>query len=354
MSPSTIAADAPPDAGPLQVAPDPEAVEFAASVRDLFDQHAGRETLRSAWDSPTGRIPGLWQRLAETGATGLVVPEEYGGVGLDLTAALPLLIESGRAALPEPLAATVAGAAILERAGGAIAERWLPAIAEGSATVGLAMRPDAVGLGAAWAALLLVAAADGSGVRAVENADALRRQVVSSDRGAGLAQLADELPGESVAGLTVDDALDIASVCVAAELVGLAEALLAMSVDYAKTRHQFGQPIGAFQAVKHHLADVYVAAAFARPVVAKATWSVTVRTPEASRDASQAMYLAGSAARQAARTALQVHGGIGYTYEHDLHMWQKRVWTLTSVLGDPVRHRCRVGMLLLDGPGRTG
>lgn len=331
----------------LSTRPGAEAAEFAQSIRSLLEQYADREALRSAWDSPEGRIPGLWRRLAETGATGLLIPEDAGGAGLDLTAVLPLLVEAGRAAIAEPLTATVAVAAVLTRAGGAVAEDWLPRIADGSVTVGLAQAPGRLALGGAWAQLLIVATADGP--RAVTITDSLPA-VDAADRGAGLAEAsaAAVSDGEPLPGLSNDVVLDIAAVCAAAELTGLAEALLVMSVDYAKTREQFGRPIGGFQAIKHQLADVYIGNAFARPVVARAAWAVTHDAPTAHRDASHAMYAAGTAARRAARTALQVHGGIGYTYEHDLHMWQKRVWTLTSVFGDPARHRARVAGLLLD------
>ena len=127
--------------------------------------------------------------------------------------------------------------------------------------------------------------------------------------------------------------------------------MLALTVEYVKERKQFGVPVGSFQAVKHQLADVYVANAFALPVVHRAAWSVARALPSRSRDASHAKYAATLAAERAARTALQVHAGIGYTYEHDLHMWMKRTWTLSSTYGDLAFHRTRVAAAVLgDGP----
>jgi alkylation response protein AidB-like acyl-CoA dehydrogenase len=120
-----------------------------------------------------------------------------------------------------------------------------------------------------------------------------------------------------------------------------------MSVRYAHQREQFGKPIGSFQAVKHQLADVFVANAFALPVVHRAAWSVAHDLPSRVRDASHAKHAAGRAAAQAARTALQVHAGIGYTYEHDLHMWMKRTWSLSSLWGDTDAHRRRVAAAVL-------
>jgi alkylation response protein AidB-like acyl-CoA dehydrogenase len=126
---------------------------------------------------------------------------------------------------------------------------------------------------------------------------------------------------------------------VAAQLVGLAQGLLDQAVDYAKQREQFGKPIGTFQSVKHALADVYVDLAFARPVVLHAAATADLQGPSAARDASHAKLAATKAARHAARAALQVHGAIGYTFEHELHMWLKRLWTLTPLWGTEAEHR---------------
>ena len=141
---------------------------------------------------------------------------------------------------------------------------------------------------------------------------------------------------------------DWAVVAVAAQLVGLAEAMLDMAVAYAKTREQFGVAIGSFQAVKHQLADAYVATSFARPVVGRAAWSVARDLPTRSRDASHGKHAASVAASRVARTALQVHGGIGYTFEHDLHMWLKRTWTLSALWGNAQWHKQRVSRALLE------
>jgi alkylation response protein AidB-like acyl-CoA dehydrogenase len=146
-------------------------------------------------------------------------------------------------------------------------------------------------------------------------------------------------------------AYDWALVAVAAQLTGVASAMLDMAVVYAQQREQFDRPIGSFQAVKHQLADVYVALSFADPVVRRGAWSVAQDRPTRSRDASHALHAASVAARRAARTALQVHAGIGYTYEHDLHMWLKRTWSLASLWGTQEFHRGRVARAVLaDAP----
>jgi len=331
----------------LRFDPDPDATEFAKEVAALLEKRADRAALRAAWDSEGGRIAHLWRDLAAMGATGLAVPEEFGGAGLDLTATMPLLIEVGRAGLPEPLATTIAAAEIVRRSDEAA--RWLPGIADGSIALGLGAGPGGIVVGVSWADQVIVAAGQ-SEVLVLPVSDIGWPALASADRGRRLAGIG-EIPetATKLSGVDAASAFDVSVVTTAAELLGVAQAMLEMSVEYAKTREQFGQPIGGFQAIKHHLANVYVGLSFARPVVARGMWSVATGQPTASRDTSHAMAAAGHAAKLAARIALQVHAGIGYTYEHDLHMWLKRTWTLTSVFGDPSWHRERVATFVVDG-----
>jgi alkylation response protein AidB-like acyl-CoA dehydrogenase len=342
----------------VRLLPDPDALEFAASVRSLLADAADAGALRAAWDSlPAdggsaaggGRVPGLWKRLAETGVLGLTVPEEHGGAGMDVTASLPVFVETGRAALPEPVVETLAGAALLASAGGDLAAEWLPRIVAGDAVIAIADGPDALTMAGVWADLFLLAS--GTDLHALPRDAVEVRAAPALDRGAGLAVVSWEAdPATIVVG---DDraAFDTAVVGVAAQLVGLAQAMLDMSVRYALQREQFGKPIGAFQAVKHQLADVYVDNAFALPVVHRAAWSVAHALPSRARDVSHAKHAATLAAERAARTALQVHAGIGYTFEHDLHIWMKRAWTLASMWGDAAFHRSRVAAAVLaDAP----
>jgi alkylation response protein AidB-like acyl-CoA dehydrogenase len=331
----------------VRTQPDADALEFAASVRELLGKAASSEALRAAWDSDDGRIPGLWQQLAEVGVLGLTVPEQYGGVGADLTAALPVLIETGRAAVPAPVVETITGAALLAAAGGDLADEWLDRVVAGDAVIAVGLGPGRLVSAAEWADVFLLR--DGSGeVHAVPAADVGLDAADSVDRGIRLAEATWDERAARTINADADAAFDVAAVAVAAQLVGLAEAMLDMAVRYALQREQFGVAIGSFQAVKQQLADAYVATSFAKPVVASAAWSTARGLPARSRDASHAKYAAGRAARRAARTALQVHAGIGYTFEHDLHIWMKRVWTLTSLWGDDAWHRDRVASLVLD------
>src|SRR3954447_10969965 len=333
----------------MRLRPDQDALDFGAGVRELLEQQCDAESLRAAWDSADGRVPGLWKRLADVGVTGLTVPEDHGGAGMDLTWALPMLTAAGGAAAPEPPVETLAAARIVAAAGGALASEWLPRVADGSAVLAMGPGPTGVVSAAASAGLLLLA--DDEAVWALPAAAVSVQQLPSVDTGVRLATVEwstkdavtriDSQVGES--------AYEWAVVATSAQLVGLAEAMLDMSVRYALQREQFGKPIGSFQAIKHQLADVYVGVAFARPVVNRAAWSVTRSLPSQARDASHAKHAASVAAGRAAQTALQVHGGIGYTFEHDLHMWLKRTWTLSALWGNERWHSERLARAVLGG-----
>jgi alkylation response protein AidB-like acyl-CoA dehydrogenase len=332
----------------MRLQADPDALEFAASVRELLADAADSAALRAAWDSDDGRIPGLWKRLADVGVLGAMVPEEYGGMGLDARALFPVFVEAGRAALPEPLVETVVGTSLLASIGGPVAEKWLPRVADGAAVIGVGVGPGDLVSAAPWADLFLLEDPTGA-VHCVDAAAVDAQPEPSIDRGIRLARLEwRPTPASRLADVDGDAAFDLAAFAAAAQLVGLAEKMLDLSVSYAKTREQFGQPIGGFQAVKHQLADVYVANAFAKPVVARAAWSISQADRLQWRDASHAKYAASRAAARAARTALQVHAGIGYTYEHDLHMFMKRTWSLTSLWGTSAWHRVRVADAVLE------
>jgi alkylation response protein AidB-like acyl-CoA dehydrogenase len=220
----------------------------------------------------------------------------------------------------------------------------------GDAVLATALGPGVLVSAAPWADLLIVP--DHAGVLcAVPRDEATVGVETSADRGVRLARV--DVPagaGTALGGVDLEGAFDTAVVAIAAQLTGLAEAMIAMAVRYANQREQFGAVIGSFQAIKHQLADAYVANAFASPVVARAAWSVATNGTTRRRDASHAKYAATVAARRSARTALQVHAGIGYTFEHDLHMWMKRTWTLSSLWGTKEWHRERVARAVLPSP----
>jgi alkylation response protein AidB-like acyl-CoA dehydrogenase len=150
--------------------------------------------------------------------------------------------------------------------------------------------------------------------------------------------------GRAVTGdpAVIDRAVDRGALGTAAVLVGLGQRCLDLTVAYVRERRQFGQPVGSFQAVKHHLADAALALEFARPAVWRAGWSVAHDVPARSRDVSMAKAMASEAAERAARKALQCHGAIGYTVEADLHLYLKRIWALARAWGDAAHHTDRV------------
>jgi alkylation response protein AidB-like acyl-CoA dehydrogenase len=146
---------------------------------------------------------------------------------------------------------------------------------------------------------------------------------------------------------TVNRAFDRGALGTSAQLLGLADRMLVMSVAYATERQQFGVPIGSFQAVKHQLANVLLKLEFARPVVYRAAYSMANDAPDRSRDVSMARIYAAEAAHLAARAALQCHGAIGYTVEYDLHLFMKRTWALEASWGSTAWHRDRVAAAVM-------
>lgn len=334
----------------MQFAFDERQDEFRAQLRALAEKLCPPAELRAAWESPTGWSADRWRALSELGVTGLTVPEAHDGLGLGFVDLVLLLEEAGRSGLPEPLLDTVAvGVPLLATAAGspaeALAAQWLPRVAAGDAALGVAdpARPHLVGAGTqlllVWRHGTLVALSpEAARVRERRSVDRSRHLWEIDLSGAEGTVVAD---GELADGLARETA-DRGAVAAGAVLVGVADRLITMAAAYAKERAQFGKPIGSFQAVKHHLAGAFVRLEFARPVVYRAAWSLDQGEPTITRDASMAKAMASDAATLAARVALQVHGAIGYTWEHDLHLWMTRAWSLAASWGDAAWHRAQV------------
>jgi alkylation response protein AidB-like acyl-CoA dehydrogenase len=252
-----------------------------AGVRELLTRRFGREQLRAALDTP-GLDRELWRELGEAGFFALRLPEAEGGVGLGLPEAVLAFEEAGRALLPGPLVATHLAAG--EVPGAATGER-------------------------------VVAAVDGTLVEWLDEADVVRGDVT----GAVAMRSADPLtPLHRVPRVAPAD--PVAALLTAAEQVGSAARTCELGVQHARTREQFGQPIGAFQAVKHLCAEMLVRVEVARVAVYAA--AVTADP----LDVAAAGLLADEAAEQGARDCLQVHGGMGFTWESDVHLHLKRAW----------------------------
>ena len=312
---------------------------LVAGIRDFLAAEHGVERLR-ALDTAGGQDYALWPMFVEMGLPGLLVPEAQGGLGLDLVTGALVGVELGRAGVSGPIADTALIAAPWLHAHGEA--DWLARVASGEARIALAHPANP------WIADLEHAAAviGGGGIFAPpatlsrESVDPLRRLFAPLDLAA------DPL------------LLDLGALMAAAQLLGAAEAMLEMAVAYARMRRQFGQPIGAFQAVKHHLASVAMRIEFARPVLLRAAQGQQDRLPSAALHISHAKLVAGDAAISAAETAIQVHGAMGYTYEVDLHFWMKRGWALQGAWGDRNFHLRRVQSAVIDadmpiGPTHT-
>jgi alkylation response protein AidB-like acyl-CoA dehydrogenase len=329
---------------------------FQKTMRELLAKECPPARVRAAWSSESGRSRELWRALADNGVVGLTVPAEWGGLGGNELDWVLLLEEAGAAALPEPLAETMAvGVPLLARAPRAdLAERWLRRVAAGEArlTVGfidqLPFVPDAH-----VADLLLLG--HGDALHAVERSAVQLEPQASVDGARRLFRVTWEPSLETV--LAAGDAaaslrayaFDRGALATAAQLLGLAHKLISVTVDYVQVRRQFGQPVGSFQAVKHHLVDALVKLEFARPLVYRAADSLARGADaEPSTHVSMAKAAAAEAALKAARVALQCHGAIGYSFEHDLHLWMKRAWALAVAWGDAAWHRARVGTAILD------
>jgi alkylation response protein AidB-like acyl-CoA dehydrogenase len=310
-----------------------EQLAFRDAVRDLLAKECPPAVVRAAWENETGRTKGAWAALAEMGVLGALVPESEGGLGLDELDVVLLAEEAGRAALPEPFVEHVlVGAPLVPSAAAVAGELTVSAgdplvpYAE-SADVIVLLAPDPVVVARADAQLTPVRSVDGSRrlARAVPPAGARALDRAELSRAYWRGNLG-----------------------YAAQLLGLGRRLLDVTVEYVRERRQFGAPIGSFQALKHKLADVRIALEFAAPLVHRAAYSLAHDDPALALHGSMAKAQAADAAVLAARHALQCHGAIGYSYEHDLHLWMKRAWALAVTWGDAAWHRERVAVAVLD------
>jgi alkylation response protein AidB-like acyl-CoA dehydrogenase len=317
---------------------------FRDAVCDLLQQRCPPAAVRSAWLNGDGRVPEAWTSLAAMGVLGAAAPESAGGLGLDPVDLVLVLEETGYAALPEPVVEHVAvGVPALAAAAADVA-----AYVSGTATVVTALPGQGPVLYADTADVLV--AQDGDALVRVDRADLrLTETAPRVDRSRRAFEVT--WPASAATPLggveAVATAFERGVLGVAAQLIGLARRMLDLAVAYVTERHQFGVPIGSFQAVKHHLADARIALEFARPLVYRAAWSLATADPDRSVHISMAKAMASDAATIAARRALQCHGAIGYSFEYDLHLFMKRAWALASAWGDAGWHRRRVGYAIL-------
>lgn len=338
---------------------------FREAISRFLMTEAAPEMLREIWETDVGRSPDLRNKIAEQGLTALSVPEAFGGLGMDDVAWALMTQELGYYAIPDSLADTAyVASALIMGLPQATAQRakWLARIVDGSLRLAIGHPVNPLVADAANAEILLLA--HGDEVHAVPRAhvdvqahtslDASRRLGHVSWQPSAATRVAEGQLGRELWA----QALDRGALSVAGQLLGLAQRMLDLSVDYVAQRKQFGKPIGSFQAVKHHLADVATQLEFAKPVLYRAAYALAQGEKNASVWVSQARLACCDASWLAARQGIQVHGAMGYTWEVDLQMFMKRAWALDNAWGDRALHKTRVAEHVLSGavplgPGHT-
>ncbi|MGW1865558.1 acyl-CoA dehydrogenase family protein [Streptomyces mauvecolor] len=318
----------------------PEQRDFAHSLDAMLTAADTPSAVRawSAGDSGPGRA--LWSRLAGAGVFALAAPEAYEGVGPLPVELAVACVELGRHAAPGPLVETVAASVLLARLAElgeeGPAKRLLPGVVSGACAASV-LFPGASPYALDADAADVVLAVTGREVRLAPGHGPVQPSADPARR------MSRPLPGGELlaTGPQVEESVAYATVwarlAAAGQCLGIAEALLARTVAYVKQRTQFGAPIGSFQAVKHRLADTLVAVEFARPLLYGAALSL------APGDVAAAKVTAGEAAYAAARTALQLHGAVGYTQELDLSLWLRKARPLRDAWGSPPE--CRAAVL---------
>lgn len=361
-----------------------------AEVRKFLDQNASLERVREIVEDADGPgiDPALWSRMAELGWVGLNMPEEHGGVGLDLETLLVVLEETGRSLFPSPLVSTVIAAKAIERFGSAEQQaRWLPGLADGTKVGTFAFlersdtlapegvetlaKPDGDELvvsgeklfvtDAALADLFVVAVRSGSDAQSIslvvieQGADGVEASDFDGmDLTKRLGKLSleearvgrDAVLGEQGAAWKATEwLLDLGAALVTAEAIGSAEAALQITTEFAKERIQFDEPIGRFQGVKHPLAEIYVDVESFRSLTYYAIWALDQDADDAQVAVSRAKAYAADTFPDAGIMGVQLHGGVGYTWEYDIQMYLKRAKWVRPMFGDADFHYERVARL---------
>ena len=340
-------------------------VAFRDAVRKFLMVEAAPEMLREIWETESGRSKDLRAKLADQGITALSVPEEFGGIGLGDLDWVLINQELGYYAIPDSLPDTAYLAAwLLNRLPSDVSLKraWLPRIANGTARIAIGHPVNPFVSDAQLADLLLLWHNDE--VHAVQRDQVKLSFNPSIEMSRRLHQVkwtpsdATRVAPARIGRELWEGVLNRAALAVSAQQLGLAQRMLDLGIDHSAQRKQFGKPIGSFQAVKHHLADVAVKIEFAKPVVFRAAQALATNRPRAAVHVSHAKLAACEAAWLSARKSMQVHGAMGYTWEADLQMFMKRAWALDAAWGDRAFHKTRVAQFIFAegaalGPGET-
>lgn len=359
------------------------------SARQFLARDCKPERVRELMETDTAHDDKLWQALADQGWTGLRIPEEHSGLGLGLVELAAVMEEMGRACLPGAFLSTLTAAALIEYAGDVQQRgKYLEAIAAGEMKATVALLED----GASWDldAVKLKATRRGGKyavtgkklfvpdaeiadvlICVTRTGDSLLLLPIQREAGGVNVQPMPSMDGtRKVYELSLDDvsvsepevlgadgdvrtalsrALEVATTALCAEMVGGMQWMLDTAVEYAKTRQQFGRPIGSFQAVQHQCADMLLMTESARSAAYYAAWALTEGDPVATLAVSIAKAYCSDAYREVANRCVQVHGGIGFTWEHDLQLYYKRSKSSETLFGDAIFHRERIARLIVDG-----
>ena len=349
------------------------------SARKFFMGESPIAQVRRLIETESAYDAALWRKLAEQGYTGIIFPEEFGGAGLGKVELVLLMEEAGRVLLPGPFFSTVALAGALLDACGTTEQKkkYLGQISRGEARSTVALLesnanwdpagvqisavngkltgeklfvPDAgvadfIVVVAGNGVFIVDAKAAGVGIQPMSGMDLTRRLYAVRLQGVAAEKLGNE--GK------LARALDIATTALVAEMVGGMQRTLDLTVEYAKTRKQFGKAIGTFQAVQHQCADMYLETESSRSAAYYAAWALQENAPDAAVAVSIAKMYASDASRTVGNRGIQVHGGMGFTWENDLHLYYRRAKASETMFGDAAFHRERIARLVIDAGAAT-
>jgi alkylation response protein AidB-like acyl-CoA dehydrogenase len=319
--------------------------EIKSTAHEFIASRFKPEKVRELAESDSPYDDALWTEMCDLGWPGIAIDEEHGGQGLGVVELVILQEELGYACAPSPMISNAFAGALIQEAGSDSQKAaWLPGIASGERRGAAAFTPDDEPVvGAAAGAEIFVLNQGMDGGRLVEPGDAQleRLDLIDTTRAyfRVTAEGGDPLPGD------VMPAVDVGSVALAAELVGVAQRALDIAVAYAKEREQFGRPIGAYQGVSHRLAEMLWEVEEARSLTYYAAWAADAQPDDLPLAASMAKARASDAANSVTHNAIQTLGGIGFTWEHDVHFLLKRARVSAPLLGSARQHRERVAAL---------
>jgi alkylation response protein AidB-like acyl-CoA dehydrogenase len=318
-----------------------EQKEIKRVAHDLLSSRSPFSKVREAAEAAR-YDEGLWRELVELGWPGIAVSADHSGQDLGAVELSALLEELGYACAPTPFLGSAAAAAAIQATGTPEQqERWLPALASGEVTAGVGTA-DLVCDGGGAAVVVLL---DGDDAQLVETANAVVEQFVSIDSTRGFVKVGGE--GEPLG----PGAADRVRTAISAEILGICQRALDMTLEYVKDRKQFGVPVGSFQAVSHRCAQMLLATESLRSAAYYAAWACDAdpeRLPEA---AALAAACAGDAGREVTSSAIQAHGGIGFTWEADVHWLFKRAQLDALLVGGSATHRVNLARMAAERAG---